>query len=74
MGPTDLSAPKTALRHPQEHTAWVRPSVSSTIVVRCSIVVAAPVDTAVDPLTRQPLAARNHLTQLRRGETPRRSW
>jgi len=55
MVPTDLSAPKTALRHPQEHTAWARPSLSSTIVVRCSIVVAAPIPlalTVVDPRRR----------------------
>ena len=52
MVPTDLSAPKTALRHPQEHTAWARPSLSSTIVVRCSIVVAAPVPLALTVLPR----------------------
>jgi len=52
MVPTDLSAPKTALRHPQEHTAWVRPALSSTIVVRCSIVVAAPIPLALTVLPR----------------------
>jgi hypothetical protein len=52
MVPTDLSAPKTALHHPQEHTTWVRPSPSSTIVVRCSIVVAAPVPLDLTVLSR----------------------
>jgi len=50
--PPDLSAPKTALCHPQEHATWVRPSPSSTIVVRCSIVVAAPVPLALTVLPR----------------------
>jgi len=47
MVPADLSAPKTALRHPQEQSAWVRPPLISTIVVRCSIGVAARVPLAL---------------------------
>jgi len=47
MVPADLPAPKTALRHPQEQSAWVRPPLISTIVVRCSIGVAARVPLAL---------------------------
>jgi len=52
MVPTDLSGAEDSTAPSAEHTAWVRPSLSSTIVVRCSIVVAAPVPLDLTVLPR----------------------